>query len=566
MLFVGLVFLVANILLAVLPVFIGMLVGVLATQPVNENQAILLVIILIICSTGHDLTWRAGELAFKKYLLPVSYLYENQLFRKIISKPYPYFVNKFTGKISSYIGTISLEMRGLLESVFYNYISQVVNLVAILLIFATINWQTTAIFVVSLCLMLLIGRKTVKNSLKYEHISADVMSTKNGKVFDAIANFVNVKSFQKESYESENIELEQVANLNAASRSFYWSIFFWGTMSFFVRNVIWPLTIMLNVYLFIEGQLSIAQLATILTTILLFSATIWDVIWQLSQFNLKRSRVEEAHEYLFGKTLLDFSTTKPESDAIGISFEKRLDIRNLSFAYPDKKDVPVLKGINLDIRKHEKIGIVGKSGSGKTTITKILLGYYGNFGEIIVDGAPIKTTQLASIISYVPQDTSLFHRTVADNIAYAAGGNTSRQEITNAAIKANADEFISKIEGGYDALVGERGVKLSAGQRQRIAIARAFLDDKPLLILDEATSALDSESEVLIQDALEKLWKEKTVIAIAHRLSTLRNMDRIIVLGDGCIQEQGTHSQLLNKKGLYASLWKHQSGGFLEEE
>jgi ATP-binding cassette subfamily B protein len=172
---------------------------------------------------------------------------------------------------------------------------------------------------------------------------------------------------------------------------------------------------------------------------------------------------------------------------------------------------------------------------------------------------------LGSLISYVPQDTTLFHRTIAENISYASDGPVTEEQIIEASKRAHAHEFIENIDYGYKALVGERGVKLSAGQRQRIAIARAYLDNKPILVLDEATSALDSESEVLVQKALEELWKEKTVIAIAHRLSTLRNMDRIILISNGRISEQGTHDELLLRKGAYARLWSHQSGGFLSE-
>jgi ATP-binding cassette, subfamily B, bacterial len=196
----------------------------------------------------------------------------------------------------------------------------------------------------------------------------------------------------------------------------------------------------------------------------------------------------------------------------------------------------------------------------------LLLGYYEvPDGQILVDGLSVKGRELATIISYVPQDTSLFHRSVAQNIAYATTRQVSREDIVAAAKKAHADEFISQISDGYDALVGERGVKLSAGQRQRIAIARALLDNKPLLILDEATSALDSESEVLVQEGLEALWEQKTVIAIAHRLSTLRHMDRIIVMDKGRIIEQGTHTELLTADKTYAKLWNHQSGGFIED-
>ena len=188
-------------------------------------------------------------------------------------------------------------------------------------------------------------------------------------------------------------------------------------------------------------------------------------------------------------------------------------------------------------------------------------------GKILIDGQDISQVTQKSLhqsIAYVPQEPLLFHRSLRENIAYGKPDATD-DEITEAAVKANAYEFIKTLPKGYDTLVGERGVKLSGGQRQRIAIARAILKDAPILVLDEATSALDSESEKLIQDALEKLMKGRTSIVIAHRLSTIAKLDRIIVLDNGSIIEDGTHGQLLRKKGVYASLWSHQSGGFIEE-
>jgi ATP-binding cassette subfamily B protein len=167
------------------------------------------------------------------------------------------------------------------------------------------------------------------------------------------------------------------------------------------------------------------------------------------------------------------------------------------------------------------------------------------------------------MISYVPQDTSLFHRSIADNIAYGSEQKPDMHAIELAAKRAHAHEFITQTPKGYNTMVGEKGIKLSMGQRQRIAIARAFLDSKPLLVLDEATSALDSESEALIQQALEDLWHDKTVIAIAHRLSTLRHMDRIIVMDNGRIIEAGTHHELIEKKGQYYRLWQHQHEGLI---
>jgi ABC-type multidrug transport system fused ATPase/permease subunit len=321
------------------------------------------------------------------------------------------------------------------------------------------------------------------------------------------------------------------------------------------------------VYLFLHHEISVTQLATLLSTILIFSSGVWEAIWYISQLNLKLARVEEAHMYLFGKVnIVKQQDTEREHPIQKYELTHELAIKNLHFAYPDKQDKLVLKDIDLVLKKGEKLGVVGKSGSGKTTLTKILLGYYPTTDtHIELDDRAIDTRDLAALISYVPQDTSLFYRSIADNIAYAADRAVSRQEVVEAAKQAHADEFISSISEGYDVLVGERGVKLSAGQRQRIAIARAILDNKPILILDEATSALDSESEVLVQKGLESLWEHKTVIAIAHRLSTLRHMDRIIVMDKGRIVEEGTHQELLKRKGAYAKLWAHQSGGFIEE-
>jgi ATP-binding cassette subfamily B protein len=212
--------------------------------------------------------------------------------------------------------------------------------------------------------------------------------------------------------------------------------------------------------------------------------------------------------------------------------------------------------------------VVGHSGSGKTTLTRLLLRFSDiESGAIMIDGQDIGNVTQKSLresIAYVPQEPMLFHRSLRENIAYGKP-NATMKEITAAAEKANALEFIKKLPDGFETTVGERGVKLSGGQRQRIAIARAILKDAPILVLDEATSALDSDSEKLIQDALSKLMKGRTSIVVAHRLSTIAKLDRIIVLEDGQIAEQGSHDELLKQKGTYAKLWAHQSGGFIEE-
>ncbi|HOY47586.1 MAG TPA: ATP-binding cassette domain-containing protein, partial [Alphaproteobacteria bacterium] len=226
----------------------------------------------------------------------------------------------------------------------------------------------------------------------------------------------------------------------------------------------------------------------------------------------------------------------------------------------------VLKDVNLCIQKGEKVGIVGRSGSGKTTLVNLLMHLYDvTSGEILIDNVNIKKFNMASLkktITFVPQESILFDRTLAENISYGMD-NATRAQIIDAAKKADAHDFIIRTEKGYDTVVGSRGVKLSGGQRQRITIAHAILKNSPILLLDEATSALDSETEEHIQNTLNKLMKNRTTIAIAHRLSTLREMDRIIVVDSGKIVESGTHEELLKNKGMYYKLWKLQYRGFM---
>ncbi|HSX00568.1 MAG TPA: ABC transporter ATP-binding protein [Patescibacteria group bacterium] len=259
---------------------------------------------------------------------------------------------------------------------------------------------------------------------------------------------------------------------------------------------------------------------------------------------------------------------KPDAKPLKIK-DGAITLQDMTFHYQDETAIQtVFDHLNLSIAPGEKIGLVGPSGGGKSTLTRLLLRFEDITGGVIaIDDQNIANVQQASLrksISYVPQEPLLFHRSISENIAYG-NPSVSAQKIKQAAHSAHADDFIVKLRDGYDTVVGERGVKLSGGQRQRVAIARAILKDAPILIFDEATSALDSESEVTIQDALWRLMEGRTAIVIAHRLSTIQKMDRILVLDEGKIVEQGTHKQLLKQKGLYAKLWTHQSGGFIEE-
>jgi ATP-binding cassette, subfamily B, bacterial len=396
-------------------------------------------------------------------------------------------------------------------------------------------------------------------------VEASVSNRQTGFLADAISNVLAVKSFAGNKYEKKRFakateDTRKATNDVLVATTKRDSVFASMTTGMDIIAV----TLIVGSVVLFGAELSSVYL------VIAYTSNIGQRLWEFSQntlrnYNRALGDARDMTEILAIQPEVK-DADSPEKSRIK---EGAISFRDMSFAHPESNDDGGLfQSLNLEIKPGEKIGLVGRSGSGKTSLTKLLLRYHDiDSGEILIDGqniANIAQNDLRRNVAYVPQEPLLFHRSIRENIAYGKSSATMA-EVKEAARKAHAAEFIEKLPNGYETLVGERGVKLSGGQRQRIALARAILKGAPILVLDEATSALDSESERLIQAALWELMKGRTAIVIAHRLSTIQKMDRILVMDDGEIVEQGTHAELVNQGGIYAQLWAHQSGGFIEE-
>ena len=403
-----------------------------------------------------------------------------------------------------------------------------------------------------------------KRILHLNEQAAGAQNQLSGELSDAVTNILAVKTFGREDYERG---LFDTANREVVARDSK------RMASSLLRGVITAaltVVIMSVVTVFISGGNAWFGI-TAGTVIIMFTYTN-TVTNQFNFINTGLQRINQALGDASGMTaVLDeprLVADRPDAQPLSVELGD-IDFRDINFWYTDGGTrTQVFRDFNLSIPAGQRVGLVGMSGSGKTTLTKLLLRLADiQEGEILVDGqnvADITQTSLRRQIAYVPQEALLFHRTIAENIAYGRPDAT-REEIRGAARAANALEFIERLPQGFDTVTGERGIKLSGGQRQRIAIARAMLADCPILVLDEATSALDSESEAAVQEALGRLMEGRTAIVVAHRLSTVASLDRIVVLSEGRIVEDGPHADLVAKGGDYARLWNRQTGAYGEE-
>ena len=392
--------------------------------------------------------------------------------------------------------------------------------------------------------------------------AAAAQNTLSGQLSDSILNILAVKTSGKEKYEKEKFEHATAEVRRVDSKRMRATLIRGAILSF--------ITVLIMVTLAIFAAGGNAWFGISAGTIVMMFTYTYSLSMQFNRLSQVMQQINrsfgEAHDMTL---ILDEATlVKDEENAPDFIYKAGdIEIEDLSFSHIDKSNSTcVFKNFSLHVPAGQKLGLVGRSGAGKTTLTTILLRLADvSEGRVLIDGQDISKVNQSSLrrqVAYVAQEPMLFHRSIRENIAYGRPEATN-EEIEEAAAKACAMEFISKLPDGLDTLTGERGVKLSGGQRQRIAIARAILSDAPILILDEATSALDSQSEKLIQEALGNLMHGRTSIVIAHRLSTVSSLDRIVVLHDGKIVEDGTHDSLANAGGEYEQLWMRQSGAFL---
>ena len=429
-----------------------------------------------------------------------------------------------------------------------------------LIILSSVSLWLTPVFILWAFLMALLGLKLGKKLHTLAKDSGSRQSYANGMIVDSIANYSEIKSFANFHFERLNL-LKALRMLRKAETKEQ----FGRAVVILVQHtaVVFSFLAFLlyTIWLFSKQHLSATDFIFVNTLFMTMSGAVFNITWMYNNLLQVFGRLNAALE-----TLAITPDIVDAKDAKKLNIKKAtISFKNVGFAY--KGNRRIFDGLNVEINAGEKVGLVGASGAGKSTFIKLLSRYFDvTSGEIDINGTDIrKVTQdsLHKHIATIPQDVCLFNRSLFDNIRY---GKTSagKEEVIKAAKSASADEFIKQFPDGYDTKVGDRGVILSGGERQRIAIARAVLKNAPILIFDEATSALDSENEKHIQKSLSKLMKGKTVIAVAHRLSTLREMDRILVFDKGKIIEEGSHEELLKKNGKYAKLFKMQSDGFVK--
>lgn len=484
----------------------------------------------------------------------------NAMFAYLNRHSYSYFQNNFAGSLSNKISDMTngtIEILHIIEDAFAQSIGVLVAITTMFIVHPVF----ACVFLIWTISFISIAYYFSKRIQVLSNIFATSKTTLVGKIVDSVSNAITARAFARNAYEQEQVSIATDVTVTKDR----------DMQRYILRmNILFDVSIILLlsammfglVYMYSKGLVTVGDFAFVISLSISMFFNLWYIASQFVQFAEHLGKCSQALTIIIAPHEI---VDAPDAKTLIVT-SGNITFNNVTFNY--KRNNNLFENKHVEISAGTKVGLVGFSGSGKTTFVNLILRFFDiESGKITIDGQDIaKVTQdsLRKQISLIPQDTSLFHRSLMDNIRYGRLDATD-EEVIEASKRAHCHEFISVLPEGYNALVGERGVKLSGGQRQRIAIARAMLKNALILILDEATSALDSVTEKQIQEGLHELMKGRTTIVIAHRLSTLSEMDRILVFDKGHIIEDGTHEELLKLKGHYARMWNMQAGGFLPE-
>ncbi|WP_394143360.1 ABC transporter ATP-binding protein [Vibrio atypicus] len=532
----------------------------------NKNElifySVLLLVIMPVLVIGYSLLIHQTLLG--NYPMSIRWLAHRYLLKQSLN----FYQDDFAGRVATKVMQTSLAVRETVMKTMDVFVYVSVYFTSMIVLLAQADWRLMIPMLIWLACYIGIQIYFVPKLKSVASEQADARSTMTGRIVDSYTNIATVKLFSHSKRETEYAETGMRGFLGTVYKQMRLVTGF--DVAVEITNYLLVFSIAaLSIFLWMDNSISIGAIAIAIALALRINGMSMWIMWEVGSLFENMGTVVDGMKTL--SKPIDIQD-KPDAKPIVVS-EGGIEFDNVSFHYGDKTK-GVISNLNLNIKPGEKVGLVGRSGAGKSTLVNLLLRFHDvESGKIKIDGQVISDVTQDSLraeIGMVTQDTSLLHRSIRDNILYG-NPDASEEDLLRATKQAHAHEFVETLTDpfgnvGYDAQVGERGVKLSGGQRQRIAISRVLLKDAPLLILDEATSALDSEVEAAIQESLNELMQGKTVIAIAHRLSTIAAMDRLIVLDKGEVVEQGTHQELIQGNGIYAQLWSHQTGGFIGDD
>lgn len=515
--------------------------------------------------------WAVGEVLWRiglHYIIKIEASGMEQLtksmFQTLSKKDYDFYANNFVGSLVKKGMAYAQGFEVITDTLAANVMTNLFPLIfAVIILWGYSPW-IPVILLFWIAVTTVIAIPIIRKRAHLIAIRHDASSKVTGRLSDSVTNMIAIKSFAQEGIEYTSFGKQVDGYIQAYRNAHnYQNLRFEAVISpiYVITNVC---GLLLAIFCTLTFGLGVGSVVVVFS----YYTQITRIFWEINRvYRNIESSITSAAEFTEMNVQKPRIVDAPHAQEL-VVHDSGIVFENVDFTYNEQDTAALFfTNFNLQIKARQKVGLVGTSGGGKTTITKLLLRFADvTDGSIKIDGQDIRSVTQESLrrsIAYVPQEPLLFHRSLAENIAYG-DTHATHEDIMHAAKVAHAHEFINELPQGYDTLVGERGIKLSGGQRQRIAIARAMLKKAPIIILDEATSSLDSESEKYIQEGLLKLMEGKTAIVVAHRLSTIKHLDRVIVLEKGAIVQDGTHNQLIKQDGLYKKLWSHQSGDVLE--